>query len=223
MIIRTIDGKTIIKTNHKTIRKTVEWCVSEKIDLSGADLRQARLSQASLDGLKARGACFWGADFSGADIGFADLRRSDLRCAILEKTCLAESDLTGTDLQGAYFSGALLEGIRLKGAIVSCPSIWGCDIQDAASLSSLIYRHLGETDIVLSRPPLVVRGLEKRLVVFEGACLWGADLYKAGEMPLAAQRAFFSAKTIIEKAMQRDISRPANKPIRKIRAGAGVF
>ncbi|HEU4838562.1 MAG TPA: hypothetical protein VFS88_04025 [Micavibrio sp.] len=78
-------------------------------------------------------------------------------------------------------------------------------------------------DIVLSRPPLIVRGLEKRLAVFDGVCLWGADLYKAGEMPLAAQRALFFARTAIEKAMRRDISRPANKPIRKISAGAGAF
>ena len=223
MIIKSIDGKTIVKTSHRTIRKTVEWCVSEGIGLHSADLRKARLSQASLDGLKARGACFWGADFSGADMGFADLRRADLRCANLEKTCLAESDLEKADLQGAYFAGALLEGVNMEKAVVSCPSVWGCNMQDAASLEGLIYRHRGEMDIVLSRPPLIVRGLGKRLAVFDGACLWGADLYRAGEMPLAAQRALFSARTAIEKAMQCDISRPANKPIRKISAGAGAF
>ena len=216
MIIKSVSGKIITSTEHKTMRQTLEWCALEGVDLSGADLRKARLSHASLDGLRARGACFWGADFTASDIGFADLREADMRCAILKDACLAETDLSGADLQGAYFSGTIVEDTHFENAALSCPSFWDCDLQSAAGIKGLVYNHLGETKITLSSLPLVLKGFPKRLVLADRHCIWGNDLFDAGALPLDAQRALFEAKTALERTMRGDCSHSAKKPIRKI-------
>lgn len=223
MIIKTISDKTIIETNHRTMRGALEYCAERGVDLAGADLRKAKLCDASLDGLQARGASFWGADFTGADLGFADLRGADLRRVCLKDTCLAESDLTFANLQGAYFSGTLLEGASLAGATVSCPSFWDCNLETLSAIDGFVYNHLGETDIRLSAAPLVVRGLQKRLVLGDGFCLWGNNFYPAGSLPLDAMRALFATKTTIERSMHAAMSHPAKKPIPKIEATEGGF
>ncbi len=222
MLIKSLSGKIIVETSHRTIRGALEYCAEYGIDLAFADLRKARLCHASLDGVRAAGASFWGADFTGADMGFADLRNTDLRCVSLKDTCLAESDLGGANLQGAYFSGTLVEGARLDGAFVSCPSFWDCDLE-AASIAGLAYNHLGEMEISLSAPPLVIRGLQKRLVLAPGFCLWGNELCVADVMPLEAAKALFAAKTIIEKSMRHASLQPAKNPIPKILKRQGGF
>lgn len=216
MIIRDTEGRPLVKTDHKTIRQTLEWCVAEGVYLPGADLRKAKLSQACLDGLQARGCSLWGADLSGADIGYSDLRHADLRCAMFKDTCLVQSDLSAADLRGAYFSCTLLDEARLDGATVSCPSFWDCDLQNLRSMMGLVYSHLGEDSVTLSTFPVVIKGFSKRLVMFETHGLWGNDLCAAGEWPQEAERALFSAKTIAERVMRRNILHAANKPILKI-------
>ena len=223
MIIRTISAKTIIETKHRTMRGTLEYCTEHGIDLKYADLRKAKLCHASLDGLQAQGASFWGADFTGADMGCADLRGADLRRVCFKDTCLAESDLGGANLQGAYFSGTLVEGASLAGAIISCPSFWDCDLEAVGTIAGLVYNHLGETDIRLSAPPLMVRGLQRRLVLADGFCLWGNDVYAAGLLPLDAMRALFKAKTTIERSMRTALSHPAKEPISKIAPNGSSF
>lgn len=223
MIIKSVSGRSIVDTQHKTMRQTLEWCADKGLDLSGADLRQARLSFAALDGLIAQGACFWGADFTGADIGFADFSHADMRCVNLKDTCLAESDLSHANLQGAYFSSTILENACLENAILSCPSFWDCDLQGIAGFSGVIFNHFGETALTLSSLPLVVKGFYKRLVLMNNHCLWGNDLYESGNLPLDAQRALFDAKICLERVMRGNYSRTATKPIQKIHSARGVF
>lgn len=209
MIIKTISNATIIETSHRTMRGTLEYCAAHGINLARADLRKARLCHASLDGLEARGASFWGADFTGTDMGFADLRGADLRRASFKDACLAETDLSGADLQGAYFAGTILEGASLAGAAVSCPTIWDCDLEAASSIKGLVYNHLGETAIALTAPPLIVRGLRKRLVLAGGFCFWGGDAYPVAGIPDDVTRALFTAKTAIERSMRAVPLQPA--------------
>ncbi len=223
MIIKSVKGKTLVKTDHKTIRQTLEWCAQEGVDLTRADLRKAKLSHASLDGLQARGACLWGADLTNADIGFSDLRQADLRCGMFKDTCFAESDLSQADLQGGYFSGTIVDGTRLDRAIVSCPSFWDCDLQNCCSIEGLVYNHLGERPLTLSSYPLVIKGFPKRLVLIGGYGLWGNDLYCAGDWPVDAERFLFSAKITLERTMFGSPSHSAKKAMRKIQGAGGIF
>ena len=222
MIIKSLDGTEIIETNHKTMRAALEYCAEEGIDVAHVDLRKARLSHASLDGLMARGACLWGADFTGADIGFSDLRGADMRCSNLKDACFVESDLSGADLQGAYFSGTIVEAANLDHIIVSCPSFWDCDLQ-SATFKEMTYNHLGEREITLSSPPVVVGGLAKRLVVADSFYLWGNEAASSDTMPQDVKRALFTAKTMIERAMHGSVLRSAMKPIPKIETRKGGF
>jgi hypothetical protein len=223
MIIKSIRGQTIIKTNHRTMRAALEYCAQEGIDLSNADLRKARLTHASLDGLKASGACLWGADFTASDIGFADLRDADLRGANFKNACLAESDLTACRLEGAYFSGTILEKAVFNRAIISCPSFWDCDLQSLSAMKGLVYDHLGEVEITLQAPPLIVRGLERRLVLARDYCFWGSALYPCGLIPSHILNTLFSVKTMIERTMCGDVSHFANQTIPKIRSCAAPY
>ncbi len=202
MIIKSISGKNLIESDHKSLRTAVEYCAMHNIDLSFADLRRARLSGASLDGLRAHGACFWGADLSGADLGLAGLRGADLRCTNLKDACLAESDLAGAGLHGAYFSRTIIEGAVLSGARISCPSFWDCDLASAQDFTGLCYSHRGERDIILNAPPVIVHINGARMVLIEDHVLWGCDLYGIGDAPFALQKTLFSLKTLTEKAMR---------------------
>lgn len=223
MIVKSVTGKILVETGHKSMRQTLEWCAREGVDLSGADLRKAKLSHASLDGLMVRDACLWGVDLTSSDIGFSDIREADLRCAMLKDTCLAESDLTGADLRGAYFSSTILDDARFDRALVSCPSFWDCDLQNMRSMEALVYSHLGEESLTPSAFPVVVKGLSRRLVLLGSHGIWGNELYKAGDWPLEAQRALFKAKALIEKTMSGCHSQSAKKPMRKIPDSFCVF
>lgn len=222
MIIRNINGAVITHSDERTLRRAAEQCVAQKLDLSGADFRGEKLVKASLDGARAKGACFWGADLTGSDLGIADLRGADMRRASLKECCLAESDLSGADLRGAYFSNTLLDGAILDGARISCPSVWSCDLQTVSSMCGLVYSHKGEVDIVLNRPPLVLRGLPQRLVLLPGFCLWGSRIYTADDMPADLRRAMKSANAAMTNMLRRPM-RDAKRPIPKISGAEASF
>ena len=192
MIIKSITGSVLFEGRAAGIRKTLEYCANADISMEGADLRKAGLSRAGLDNIRLRGACLWGANLSGADMGYADLRGCDLRQSDLLNVCFSHSDLRGADLRGALFGHTLFDGAALEDIKVSCPTFWDCDFTEASSFSRVSYSHQGEIEIMLYRPPLVVRGLAQRLVLFEGGlCLWGSGLYMAHSMPPVLQKAFY--------------------------------
>lgn len=215
MIIRSLSGKTIIKTQDKTLRRTLEYCAAKGIDLSGADLRKARLAMANLDGLKMQGGSLWGADLTGADIGFADLRQCDMRCAELKDTCLAQSDLSKADLRGAYFCGTLVEDAVFDGAVVSCPSFWSCDLRQARSMEDLSFLHLGERRIKIKQAPVVIRGLGQDLVLHSRHCAWGKGLYPAGFLPRETQTALRALMADLERMVSRNAKTPIPKSARR--------
>ncbi len=222
MIIRNTHGKVIAHSDQKTLRRALEYSVSQGMDLSSADFRGTKLARASLDGMRAQGACFWGADLEGCDLGLADLRMADMRRASLKDCCLAESDLTGADLRGAFFSNTLFEGSILDGVKISCPSIWSCDLQNVSSMRGLVYSHKGEVDITLGRPPIVIRGLSQRLVLLPGFCLWGSGIYPVHDMPADLVHALKSTGTLIAGMLRRPV-RDAKRPIPKINGAEASF
>jgi len=79
------------ESEGNTILETLKKAVSEKKDLTWADLRGAYLRGADLTGAYLRGADLTGADLTGAYLRGAYLRGADLRGA----------DLTGAALTGA--------------------------------------------------------------------------------------------------------------------------
>ncbi len=200
MIIKSLNGRVICETDHKTIRGAVEYCAENGISLEKADLRRARLVRGNLDGLIAPGACFWGADLEGADIGYADMSGTDLRGASLKDACLCGTDLRDSDLRGAYFSGTLLEDTLITGMTASCPSLWQCNLRDAASFTHFTYLHKGEEALRVIDVPTIIEGAGPRMVLLGNRVLYGAALHSMSDFPQGLQKALFALRVAEQRA-----------------------
>lgn len=222
MIVKDLKGRTIYKSAKKTLRAVLEEGVAIGADFSFADFRKAYLPNAALDGIKANGACFWGADLCGADMGLADLRDCDFRRASFEDACLAESDLAGSDLRGSFFSGTIVEGACLDRIRASCPSFWTLDFQGAARMEGAVFCHRGEMDIPVHPSCRVIRGGVKPLVLNGAYCFWGQILFSAenNNIPNDLRQELSVLRGVADGILQHDVSRNANKPIRKREVGA---
>jgi Pentapeptide repeats (8 copies) len=83
----------------------------QRLDLSGADLRNADLSGADLRNANLSGAFLNGANLRSTDLSGADLSGADLR-----RANLSGADLYGADLSGAFLRDAYLNDADLYGA-----------------------------------------------------------------------------------------------------------
>jgi len=106
----------IAEREADNLRKAIVWCVRNRSDLTGADLR---------------GAYLRGVDLTGADLRGAYLRGADLRGAYLRG-----ADLTGACLRGAYLTGTYLTGACLRGVDLN----W----QSHALLAEILRREAGQ-------------------------------------------------------------------------------
>lgn len=183
MELMSVDGEILFEGRFVTIRRAVEAAVKDGVDLSGVNLRGAMLRHACLEGASMEKACLWGARLDGAQMTGGYFTRADFRAAQMKEACLAESDCTYADFRGAYLPGLIVrEGIFTK-AQFSCPSTFSVPWEDAVRLDGAVYWHRGETPCPLSRRPVVVSGLARRVVVMDSHVLVGTDLF-----PLRAAR-----------------------------------
>jgi uncharacterized protein YjbI with pentapeptide repeats len=201
MIIKTILGSEIFKSNSISFKRTVEEAVKVGVNLSHADFRGQKFYNAKLDGILAPGACFWGADCRYIDMSGADLRNADLRNVNFKEACIAGSNLSDANLSGSYFTGAILHEANLEGTIFSCPSIFTCDLQNAANLNRSIYCHRGEHNVPLHKPPIVVNGLSHRMVLFQDAVLHGHELFTLPN----ARKTFVKEFQVMRSTIKRSV------------------
>lgn len=218
MDIRNKNGKTIFSASQRLLSRTIEDAAATAADLSNASLRRSRLKKCSLDELRAEMADFWGSDFTGSNMACARLRAADLRMTAWKDCCLAGADLRDTDLRGAFFSNTILEAADLRGALLSCPSIWGCDLRDVL-LSGAMYQHRGEVEFRLHRPPIAIAGYGRRIVIFEGYVLCGAELFTYESFRANAPQECIYAKISLDKITAAEPSHFAKTPMPKIRGG----
>lgn len=174
-------GKILYEGRFTTIRRAVEAAVREGVDLTGINLRRAMLRHAALDGAKLKGACLWGAILDHAQLCAADLSLADCRAAQMKETCLAETLCRRTDCRGAYMAGAIVRDGDFTGAQFSCPSAFSVAWDEARILRGATYWHRGETPCPVSRSPIVIGGLPRRVVVMDAHVLVGGDLHEFAE------------------------------------------
>lgn len=172
MIIKSIRGSILYKSQKNTFKLSLEDAVINKVDLSHGDFRGEKLYGANLEGLLAPGACFWGADCRNVDLAGADLRDADLRNIDFKDACLAEANLAGANLSGSYFCNTILRCANLSNTLITCPSFFSCDLRDVDSIKAAVYCHRGEQDISLGTSPVVITGLSSRMVFFDDTVLW---------------------------------------------------
>lgn len=181
MKLTDLQGKILYEGRFTTIRRAVEAAVRDGADLSGANLRRAMLRHAVLDGAVLKGACLWGATLDHAQMTGADLSHADCRAAQMKEICLAESICRRTDFRGAYLQGAIVrEGVFIA-AQFSCPSVFSVPWEEAGDLNDATYWHRGETPCPLTRSPIVIGGLPRRVVVMDAHVLIGTDLHPFAE------------------------------------------
>ncbi len=177
MKLTSLKGKTLYEGRFTTVRRAVEAAVRDGVDLSGVNLRRAMLRHAVLDRAVMNGACLWGAILDHAQMGGGDFTGADMRMAQMKEACLAESHWRQADMRGAYMTGAIVRAGDFRGAQFSCPSVFSVAWEEAEDLRGAIYWHRGETKCALSRSPIVVGGLSRRVVVMDSHVLVGADLH----------------------------------------------
>jgi hypothetical protein len=98
---------------------------SQRLNLSGTDLRWAILNGAKLDGV----------DFTSAHLDKAELKAAELRGAILLNAYLSEAILEGAQLQNADLSGAMLQGAKVAGVNFSGADLRGANLTNAEGLT----------------------------------------------------------------------------------------
>ena len=109
----------------------------DKIDLSGADLRDLNLMEANLIGADLRGADMFRANLIGADLRGSDLFRADLRLANLRRVDLwganlVRANLWEVNLSQANLVGAVLLRADLGYANLSQANLLEADLRGAA-------------------------------------------------------------------------------------------
>lgn len=98
---------------------------SQRLNLSGTDLRWAILNGAKFDGV----------DFTSAHLDRAELNAAQLMGAILLNAHLSEAILEGAQLQGADLRGAVLQGAKVARVNFSGADLRGANLTNAEGLT----------------------------------------------------------------------------------------
>lgn len=98
---------------------------SQRLNLSGTDLRWAVLNKTNLDGV----------DFTYAHLEKAELKEAQLRGAVLLNAYLNEAILEGAQLQGADLGGAVFRNAKVTGVNFKGANLSGADLTDAEGLT----------------------------------------------------------------------------------------
>lgn len=182
MIIRSLNGNDLYKSNKLTFKTALEKAVKKRVDLSHLDARRRNLNHACLDGIKAPGACFWGVSFRSANLSGANFREADFRGADITDACLAESDCRGANFTSAFWRNTILRQCKMSGSVLSCPSFFSCAYDEVETLVGATYAHRGETYEKLREMPVTLRDGDGTMVMMKTALLVENRLYKAGNI-----------------------------------------
>lgn len=98
---------------------------SQRLNLSGTDLRWAILNGAKFDGV----------DFASAHLDNAELKAAELRGAILFNAHLTEAMLEDAQLQHADLRGAVLQGAKVARVNFSGADLRGADLTNVEGLT----------------------------------------------------------------------------------------
>ena len=166
----------LYESSCRSLRECVEEAFQDNINLDGINLAYSDLSEINLDGTQLNDANFEGANLTGANISEAVLLNCTFLDAALYNTCFCHSDLSGSNFSGAVFGGADLAGASLENCTFSDPSALNINFTDCKTLSGTVYK----TDWKLcpmSKPPLIIAGLDVSISIFDQDILIGQNLF----------------------------------------------
>lgn len=177
-------GRILFEANASSFAECVEQAVSEHIALHGADLSKTNFSNACLDEGLFNNADFSGCNLTGANLSEATLNNASFMNADLYNTCIAQTQMKDCNFEGASFGATDISGSNISGSLFSTYSCFSLDFTLADSMENCRFKTPDGNITTMSHPPVVIRGLSEKLVVFTDAhCMVGTSLF---ECPLPA-------------------------------------
>lgn len=166
--VKSTRGGQILYSGHFiNFRACLEHAVTEGVSLKNADLRRTNLLNATLDGADLRGADFTAANLAGVNLSEAKLDNAVFAAANLTGAVLCESSLTGAHFIGTQFGATLIDDCVLDRAHFSALSTFTLDFSTARSMRDCLFIGSDQTVCPMTRPPVVVRGLPRLLVLMD--------------------------------------------------------
>ena len=158
-------GAMLFEGRYDSFTDCLEQAVQLRVLLNGADLRNRNLSNVCLDD-----GLFAGADFSGSNLTGANLSETSMPGASFEKTdlyntCFAYADLRGCRFNNANFGATDITGADISQAHFAALSCFSLDFTHTAAMKNCRYSGEDGASFTFSEPPIVVRGLSRRLMV----------------------------------------------------------
>ena len=182
--IRTIpDGHILYSGEFQNFRVCVETAISKGASLRRADLRKTNLLNARLDGADLRETDFSGSNLAGANISEAQLDNALFFGATLINASICESSVKGGHFIDTSFGATLITGSALDDSHFSTLSAFDLDFQSAGSMKNCVFINPCHTVCPMNRPPLVIRGLIKPLIIMDRHMKIGHDVFDMTSMP----------------------------------------
>lgn len=161
--IQSTKSKTsLYEGKYDSLIACLESAISQKIDLSFADLRKQNLNNANLDDARMTYADLTGANLTGANLSEARLLGSNFTNSTLFNACLAYSDLQHCDFHYTRFGATDITGSQLSFSRFSGQSCYSLNFIDCASMHSCRFIDKNGKSRLTSTPPVVVTGIKSR-------------------------------------------------------------
>jgi hypothetical protein len=160
-----VTGAMLFEGRYDSFIDCLEQAVQLRVLMNGADLRNRNLSNACLDDGLFAGADFSGSNLTGANLSEAALAGACFENADLYNTCLAYTDLRGCRFGNANFGATDITGADLSQAHFAALSCFSLDFIHTAAMKDCRYYTEDNAEFTFSEPPIVIRGLGRRLVV----------------------------------------------------------
>lgn len=170
--------KALYKGNFKTFRACVEQAVLDAVDLRGADFSNRNLLNAQLDGGNFSHANFANCNLSGANASECILTDANFSDTILFGTVLCESNMKGVNFSGASFGGTEVFDSTLDHCIFSTLSTFKVNLTETASMKESCFINSCGRSCPMTRPPLVIYGLQQPVILLDQHMKIGYDVYE---------------------------------------------
>jgi hypothetical protein len=187
-------GDVIFEGRFRSFIACLEQTVREKINLRHADLRNKNLMNANLDDAQLTGADFNGANLTGANLSESMLENACFQNAVLYNTCFAYSNLRRCDFNGTSFGATDITGCDISFSRFSTLSCFTLDFMAAKNMMDCAFIFPCSTFSRMSRPPVVIKGLQASPIVFMDTHI------KTGDSIIAEAHIIDSLKTRLLRA-----------------------
>jgi uncharacterized protein YjbI with pentapeptide repeats len=174
-------GNIIFSGQFSNFRACIEQAIIDEISLFQADLHGTNLLNAELDGGDFRQADFTGSNLSGANASECRMQGANLTGATLHGAVLCESDFDKALFDTALFGATDVFGCVLSACHFSTLSAFALNFSEAKTMSGSHFENPCGTQCAMSRPPLVINGLNQTIIMMDQHIKIGARVFALEE------------------------------------------